>query len=51
MQTIIKLLLTFGPLVAAQALAGILKKVDICPGQDTLLKMIAIRNNLMNKKE
>ena len=45
--TIIKLLLTFGPLVAAQALAGILKKVDICPGQDTLLKMIAIRNNLM----
>ena len=45
--TIINLLLIFGPIIAAQALAGILKKVDLCPGQDTLLKMIKIRNNMM----
>jgi hypothetical protein len=45
--TIINLLLIFGPIIAAQALAGILKKVDLCPGQDTLLKMIRIRNNMM----
>ena len=45
--TIINLLLVFGPIVAAQALAGILKKVDLCPSQDTLLKMIRIRNNMM----